>query len=70
MGWAGKSKIGYARLKDTGRSQNTGPLTISRASTDVPCLIQHGVDLALVQNVRLLLRRLADGASWRAGVGG
>jgi hypothetical protein len=27
-------------------------------------------DLALVQNVRLLLRRLADGASWRAGVGG
>ena len=27
-----------------------GPLTISRASTDVLCLIRHGVDLAPVHN--------------------
>ncbi len=27
-----------------------GPLTISRASTDVPCLIRHGVALAPVRN--------------------
>jgi hypothetical protein len=26
-----------------------GPLTISRASTGVPCLIRHGVDLAPVR---------------------